>query len=71
MDQPCMVANPARSQLNRKMNISLSPFAPENLGLARRVGWPFSISSCLRSRSNSWLHDTGGSKSEFTTLQSS
>ena len=29
MDQPCMVANPARSQLNRKMNISLSPFAPE------------------------------------------
>ena len=31
MDQLCMVANPARGQLNRKMNISLSVFAPEDL----------------------------------------
>ena len=31
MDQPGKVANPARGQLNRKMNISLSAFAPENL----------------------------------------
>ena len=32
VDQPGQVANPARGQLNnRKMNISLSPFAPENL----------------------------------------
>ena len=32
MDQPGMVANPARGQLNRgNMNISLSAFAPENL----------------------------------------
>ena len=31
MDQPGNVANPARGQLNRKNNISLSPFAPENL----------------------------------------
>ena len=31
MDQPGKVANPARGQLNREMNISLSPFAPENL----------------------------------------
>ena len=31
MDQPFKVANPARGQLNRKMNISLSPFGPENL----------------------------------------
>ena len=31
MDQPGKVANPARGQLITKMNISLSPFAPENL----------------------------------------
>ena len=31
MDQPGKVANPARGQPNRKMNISLSAFAPENL----------------------------------------
>ena len=31
MDQPGKVTNPARGQLNRKMNISRSPFAPENL----------------------------------------
>ena len=29
--QPGKVAHPARGQLDRKMNISLSPFAPENL----------------------------------------
>ena len=41
MDQPGNVSNPARSQLNIKMNISLSPFVPENLvswdGLGRPV----------------------------------
>ena len=31
MDQPGKVANPARGQLTRKLNISLSAFAPENL----------------------------------------
>ena len=31
MDQPGKVANPARGQLNREMDISLSAFAPENL----------------------------------------
>ena len=31
MDQPGKVANPARGQLNRKINISLSAFVPENL----------------------------------------
>ena len=31
MDQPGKVANPARGQLNRQINISLSTFAPENL----------------------------------------
>ena len=30
-NQPGKVANPARGQLNREMNISLSAFAPENL----------------------------------------
>ena len=30
-DQPGKVASPARGQLTREMNISLSPFAPENL----------------------------------------
>ena len=33
MDQPAKVANPARGQLNRKINISLSPCVPENLVL--------------------------------------
>ena len=31
MDQPGKVANPARGQLNRQINISLSAFAPKNL----------------------------------------
>ena len=31
MDQPGKVASPVRGQLNRKMNISLSAFVPENL----------------------------------------
>ena len=31
IDQPGKVANSTRGQLNRKMNFSLSPFAPENL----------------------------------------
>ena len=31
MDQPGKVANPARGQLNREINISLLACAPENL----------------------------------------
>ena len=31
MDQPGKVANPARGQLNREMDISLPAFAPENI----------------------------------------
>ena len=31
MNQPGKVVNPARGQLNREINISLSAFAPENL----------------------------------------
>ena len=51
MDQPGKVANPARGQLNRERNISLSAFAPENFvsryGFVRsvpsRVSLPISI----------------------------
>ena len=39
-DQPDKVANPTRGQLNRKMNISLSAFAPENLVSRDRFGSP-------------------------------
>ena len=40
MDQPSKVANPARGQLNREMNISLSAFAPENLDSRDGFGSP-------------------------------
>ena len=42
IDRPGMVANPARGQLNRKMNISLSSFAPENLVSRDGFGRPVS-----------------------------
>ena len=35
MDQPGKVASPARGQLNRKMNISLFAFVPENYLVSR------------------------------------
>ena len=38
MDRPGKVVNPARGQLNREMNISLSAFAPENLAWSRETG---------------------------------
>ena len=43
-DQPGKVANPARGQLNTEneyFNISLSPFAPENLVSRDGFGSPF------------------------------
>ena len=42
MDQPGMVANPPRGQLNSKneLNISLFLFAPENLVSRDRSGRP-------------------------------
>ena len=40
MDQPGNVANPTRGQLNREMNVSLSPFAPENLDSRDEFGRP-------------------------------
>ena len=40
-DQPGKVANPARSELKREVNIiSLSPFAPENLVSRDGLGSP-------------------------------
>ena len=42
MDQPGKVANPARGQLNRENEYSLSAFAPENL--VSRDGFPFRVS---------------------------
>ena len=39
-DQPGKVANPARSQLDREINISLTPFAPENLVTRDGFGSP-------------------------------
>ena len=40
MDQPGKVANPARGQLNREIEISLSAFAPENLDSRDGFGSP-------------------------------
>ena len=41
MDQPGKVASPARGQLNKKMNISLSASVPENLVSRDEFGSPF------------------------------
>ena len=40
MDQSCKAANPARGQLYKENEISLSPFAPENLVLRGGLGRP-------------------------------
>ena len=40
MDQPGKAVNPARGQLNRENNISLSAFAPENLVSREGFGSP-------------------------------
>ena len=39
-DQPGKVANPARGQLNREINIFLSAFAPENFVSREGFGGP-------------------------------
>ena len=46
MDKPGKVANPDRSQLNREMNIPLSPRVPENL--VSRDGFVSLLISILR-----------------------
>ena len=43
-DQPGKVANPARGQLNRENDSSLSPFAPENLVSRGGFGSPSRVS---------------------------
>ena len=53
-DQPGKVANPVRGQLTGKMNISLSPFAPENLISRNGFGIPVP-------RQPSHLHTQAGS----------
>ena len=40
MDQPSLIANPARGQLNRENVFSLSPSAPENLAWGDRFDRP-------------------------------
>ena len=44
LDQPGMVANPARGQLNRKHICSLSPFAPKILVSRDGFGRPIRVS---------------------------
>ena len=40
LDQPGTVTNDSRGQLNRENDLSLSPFAPENLASSDRFGRP-------------------------------
>ena len=54
-DQPGNVSNPARGQLNREMNVSLSPFAPDN-NLVSRDGF-----GCPVPRQPAHLHTQAGS----------
>ena len=45
MDQPVKVVSPACGQLNREIDIALSPFTPENLVSRNRFGRPVSRQS--------------------------
>ena len=61
MDQPGKVANPARGQLNRKNNISLSAFAPENLVSRNGFGSPVPRQPAhlhTRTESGAYLRDS-------------
>ena len=50
MDQPGKVANPARGQLNmKKMDFSLSPFAPEDLASRDGLVVPSRVTACSSS----------------------
>ena len=60
MDQPGKVANSARGQLNRKMNISLSAFAPENMVSRDEFGSPVPLSLLIlhaQAESGAFLRD--------------
>ena len=63
MNQPGKVANPARGQLDREINISLCPFAPENLisrdGFGRPVSRHPSYSPHSGSRAESGAFSRG------------
>ena len=63
VDQPEKVANPARGQLNRKIDIFLSPFAPENL--VSRDGFGSPVNSLLISIPRLNLVFTRGIPPEF------
>ena len=61
MDQPGKVANPARGQLNREMNISLSAFAPEKLVSRDGFGSPVPRQPAhlyTRAESGAYLRDS-------------
>ena len=62
MDQPGKVASPARrGQLNRKMEISLSAFVPENFFSRDGFGSPVRVSlliSILEGESGAYLWDS-------------
>ena len=47
LDQPGLVANSARIQLNRKHIVSLSPFVPENLVSRDGFGRPIRVSPLI------------------------
>ena len=64
MDQPDKISNPARGQLNREMNFSLSPFAPENLVSRDGFGSPVP-------RQPTHLHTQTGSGAYSLLLDSS
>ena len=61
MDQPGKVANPARGQLNRDNNISLSAFAPESLVSRNGFGSPVPrqpVHLHTRAESDAYLRDS-------------
>ena len=62
-DQPGKVANPARGQLNRENEFSMSPFAPENLVTRDGFGSPVPRQSAhlhTQAESRAYLRDLSG-----------
>ena len=60
MDQPGKVANPARGQLNRENEYSLSPFASENLASRDEFSLPVPRQPAHSAHSDSiWYLFTG------------
>ena len=70
MDQPGKVAKLARAQLNRKMNISLSAFAPENLVSRDGFGSPVPRQPAhLHTQAESGVYETSIGKVDFGTFR--